>query len=504
MPLIDKESNYLVDSLLDRHGRIVFLNKKDKQLEKLNANSRRSTKFAIIVLNEDMKNEAKKHFGNPLLFSIHEAKGLEYENIILFNIVSSESKKYEEIASGVYQEDLKSDLSYSRAKDKKDKSMEVYKFYINAFYVAITRAIENLYIIEERSSHDFLKLLNLEQYSSELEVVKEESESSIESWQKEASELEKQGKIEQAENIRKEILREKKVPWDVMTNTKYKELQKKVFEDTANKQEKILLFEYCLIYDKKNEMSRLRNMNLKAALHPKRSFMVIKEKYFSSYIRKNYQSVIENTKIYGLNFRNPFNQTPLIAASKLCNPLLIKQLVEQGSDISIRDNNGHNCLQNLLSSILIGTAGEIINDESDIFDSYTLLSSESTSIKIDDRLVKLDPRTMEFFLYNAMIGLFGNPFSILINIERIFESNTLVRVLSKFPDNILKTNRKKRIYISSILSKNEKNKIGQYNRRLFLRITRGRYVLNPDIEVKENGEWVKILDILKIKHVPKT
>ncbi len=35
------------------------------------------------------KPEASKHFSTPLLFSIHEAKGLEYENIVLYRFVSN-------------------------------------------------------------------------------------------------------------------------------------------------------------------------------------------------------------------------------------------------------------------------------------------------------------------------------------------------------------------------------------------------------------------------------
>jgi len=96
-----------------------------------------------------------------LLFTIQEAKGLEYQNIILFNLVSCESKKYEEISAEITKEDLKKELKYSRGKDKEDKAMEIYKFYINAFYVAVTRAIENLYIIEEKSNNRFLELLDL-------------------------------------------------------------------------------------------------------------------------------------------------------------------------------------------------------------------------------------------------------------------------------------------------------------------------------------------------------
>ena len=98
------------------------------------------------------------------MFSIHEVKGLEYEHIILYNIIAYAKQQFNDIASGLLPEDLQQELVYIRAKDKKDKSLEIYKFYINAFYVAITRAIDELYIVEENLDHPFLKLLDLNQY----------------------------------------------------------------------------------------------------------------------------------------------------------------------------------------------------------------------------------------------------------------------------------------------------------------------------------------------------
>jgi hypothetical protein len=450
------------------------------------------------VLNEEMKLEAKKHFENPLLFTIQEAKGLEYTNIILFNLVGSEFKKYQEIASDIVKEDLEKKLVYARAKDKKDKSAEIYKFYINAFYVAVTRAIENLYIVEENINNDFLKLLDIPQYAGAIENIDSVVESDIESWQKEASELEKQGKIEQAENIRKEILNEGYVPWDVISDTKYAELKNKVFNKEASKQEKIELFEYCLICEKFIDIWKLRNINVKATHNLKKSYNVIKEKYFSSYKKNSSEDIIKNTRLYGLNYKDRFNQTPIIAAIKLGNAELIKELVNRGVNTDIRDNNGLTCLQSLLNSIMVGIAGVVMTNEINIYDSFSLLGSEGTIIKVDNKLVKLDPNTMEFFLYNCIVALMAINFGIVSeNSVTTFNAEILKKLLSNLPDNILKPNRKKRNYISGMLSKNEKSKIHQYNRRLFIRINRGAYKLNPDIEIKCNDAWVYLSNALQ-------
>ena len=100
-------------------------------------------------MHPDQKQAAKAHFQTPLIFSIQEAKGLEYDNIILYNFTSDDEERFREITRGVSVDDVSgTELTYSRARDKSDKSLEIYKFHINALYVAITRAVENLYVIE--------------------------------------------------------------------------------------------------------------------------------------------------------------------------------------------------------------------------------------------------------------------------------------------------------------------------------------------------------------------
>jgi hypothetical protein len=45
--------------------------------------------------------------------------------------VSNESQSFNEICRDVRGEDLKKDFIFSRNKDKTDKSLQIYKFYIN-------------------------------------------------------------------------------------------------------------------------------------------------------------------------------------------------------------------------------------------------------------------------------------------------------------------------------------------------------------------------------------
>src|SRR5207237_552095 len=121
---IDKESTALVTPVADHEGRIAGLVKQDEVLAKLDRVARTSARVAVIVLSEEQKAEARRRFSTPLVFSVLEAKGLEYETVILYDLVSTERAAYREIAEGVTQADIDGELTFSRAKDKSDKSLE--------------------------------------------------------------------------------------------------------------------------------------------------------------------------------------------------------------------------------------------------------------------------------------------------------------------------------------------------------------------------------------------
>lgn len=125
--------------------------------------------------------EARLYFNNPLVFSIYEAKGLEYENILLYSLISIKAKKFLEISKGMNRKDLAGNLIYQRTKDKADHSLDIYKFYINVLYVAVTRAIKKVYFIEQES-YSLLNLFALRP-TTELRAINIQ-ESSIADWQK--------------------------------------------------------------------------------------------------------------------------------------------------------------------------------------------------------------------------------------------------------------------------------------------------------------------------------
>jgi CheY-like chemotaxis protein len=80
--------------------------------------------------------------------------------------------------------------------------------------------------------------------------------SSLDEWRQEARRLELQGKQEQADAIRTQILKLKDVPWQVLHGETLRALERQAF-DSDDKQAKLLLFEYALVYQDRTRMQAL-------------------------------------------------------------------------------------------------------------------------------------------------------------------------------------------------------------------------------------------------------
>jgi superfamily I DNA/RNA helicase len=489
---IDKESHYLVESNGHTQGEVLFLQDTASIRQELDSKTKTSTLFAVIVMTTDQKPAAQQQFSTPLVFTIQEAKGLEYENIILYNFLSQEEARYREISKGVSAADLEQDLKYARVKDKTDKSLEVYKFYINALYVAITRAVKNLYWIESSAKQPLLELLGLRDAHASLQLASQNS--SLDAWRQEAHKLELQGKQEQAERIRSEILKQKTPDWQVITTTTLAELKRKALEGN-DKNAKITLFEYALVYEDRDIINALLKAEFKAAKHPDKGMQLLQQKHYSAYSFKKPDAVLKQVHQYGPDFRNLFNQTPLMVAAWMGNTEVIKALFELGADTEKVDGNG-------LTAFQIALAQADRNDayaKKKLADIYEQLEPTSMSIQIDGRLIKLDKNSMEFFMLNLMIALFYRvmPKKMTYRVDG-FSTQDFMSAVEHIPHGVLPERRKKRAYLSGILSKNEVDKDDKYNRKLFYRVLRGAYIFNPKLAIKVENEWVNIYDLLTI------
>jgi hypothetical protein len=494
---VDKESNYLVRSNAHNEGVVVLLEDDEAIKREIDRKTHASTRFAVLVMHPEQKAAVKEHFRTPLVFSIQEAKGLEYENVVLFNFVSGDAERFREITHDVRHEDLIGDeLRFARARDKGDKSLEIYKFHINALYVALTRAVRNIYLIELATDHRLFDLLGLQVARGGLAL--EQYGSTLDEWRAEAHRLELQGKQEQAQEIRSAILKQKEVPWTVLRGEALAQLHASAM--AGDKKARLRLFEYALVYRDQRRLNALQKAGFGPALHPEKGLKELVRNHYMVFDLKQTAPVLRQTEVHGVDFRNCFDQTPLMIAARLGKADLVAQLIERGADTDLVDAAGLNPFRIALA--------QAVEDArycaSRLPAIYARLAPDALSVQVEGRLVKLDNRQAEFLLLNLMMVLFYTRLG-----EKLayafygagLESADFVEALEAFPEHIVPAYRKKRAYVSSVLAKNTLGREEGGNRMLFLRVSRGKYLINPLIGIRAGGEWVSIYDLLRIELV---
>ncbi len=495
---IDRESNFLVQAVGGEPGQVALMPDKDAGKRELDQQIRQSTQFAVLVMRDEDKAEARKHFATPLLFSIHEAKGLEYENIVLYRFISDHRAEFSDIAEGVTKADLAVEtLDYRRARDKGDKSLEVYKFFVNALYVALTRAIRNIYIIESDTGHPIFELLDLNLGQVKLEAKK----STLEDWQKEARKLELQGKQEQAEAIRRTILKQTPVPWPVFNEARLIDTLHKVFrEQLPGSKLRQQLYEYATCQDEAQLASYLLS---EGKFEPAKNFAQHRQsqgrKSYLPYFGKYHKDILKQCTQYGIEHRLPMNQTPLMAAAAAGNLPLVDILLDQGADREAVDHYGCNALHWAMR--------EAFHDQKfacgPFAALYERLAPASIDVNTGDRLVRIDRHLSEYFLFQTLWVLFKTRFT---HPQRrsngAFETQAILDVWQHLPPHVVRPERNKRQHLSGVLSRNEVDRDYAYNRALFKRVAQGWYQFNPQLAVRrrqgEEEHWTPIYAALNL------
>jgi hypothetical protein len=529
---IDRESNFLVESASLQHGQVRLLPAREAMLRELDAQTRASVHHAVIVLRDEDKPAAREHFRTPLVFSVHEAKGLEYPHVILYALVSSQRAAYAEVCEGVTTTDLQGDvLEYRRARDKSDKSLELYKFYVNALYVAMTRAVESLVMVESDTAHPLLGLLRLEVGEAPAATTSVQA-SSRDEWAQEARKLEMQGKDEQARAIREAFLQAKPVPWSPWSEATMRELLPRALDRTQpSTKPRQALLDYALWH---GQQAWVEQLATQAQFAPARSlapgggfarptgsnlvredFIRVKEqalrgvallrqRHLQPYAARNFKDLLRQCEQYGVDHRSPTGGTPLMMAARAGNAALVEALLARGADPLLEDEFGHTPW---LSALSRATEDAEFARQS-IGPLFERIAPPVLDVQTDGRLVRLEHHQGEYWVLSLMLAGFKTQCSTCVRrtlqtykYRQGFFADELNDTLTCLPEHLWKAKRRKRSYVNQVLARAEALSAYQPARRLWVRTVNGHYLPNPLMQLRAHAagdapSWRPVYEVL--------
>ena len=471
---VDQESNFLVEAVAGEPGSVTVLPNDLRVLKRLDDQTRGSTDYAVLVLRDEDKAQARKAFGTPLVFSVQEAKGLEYPNIILFDFVGGSRQMYAQITEGVRPEDLDvAELRYSRIQDKADQSLEIYKFYINALYVAVTRAVSRVILIESDLRHPLLGLLQVP-LGDQAEVLTAKQANRAD-WEREANKLELQGKREQATDIRRRILKQQAVPWEVRTPETLLRMEEQVQANPGDPKLARGLVDFALLHHQDRLLETLRDLKVKPAASYLRNSdkdrrlqrQAVLDKYRRPFESNTLKSILGDCDRYGVDHRTPDNLTPLMLAAEVGNLPLIEALLERGADATQTDVFGRTPHLLALNRAFqdAGYAARTLGAVDERVRPQVL------DVLVADRLVRLASGSAEFLFLSVMLATLPAFHSSLQDPRPSPEElkkrqagyfvDALRTHLEHFPLSVLRETRRPRTYFNQVLARAEVNSVYQ-------------------------------------------
>lgn len=531
---VDRESNFLVRSTAAEPGQVLLVAAKDAAVKALDSATRQSAQHAVIVLRDDDKPAARERFHTPLVFSVAEAKGLEYPHVLLVDLVSSQRQAYAEVAEGVAPADLEGEeLDYRRAKDKADKSLELYKFYVNALYVAMTRAVQTLTLVEADPGHPLLALLGLKAGEATAQPARS---STREEWAQEARKLQLQGKEEQAQAIRDAFLQHKPVPWTPWSRALVEELLPKALDpQNPSSKPRQILFDYAMWHGQHEWITALAKANFAAArqlmdegqfwgagtLLPNRygfrndawerlevltrkTVAAVRQRHLQPWEAKRFRDLLQQADQYGPDHATPVGATPLMMAAVAGNAPLVQALLDKGADPQLRDDFGHTPWDGAVSRALqepgFAAAG--------LPAAFPLLAPAALDVQVDGRLVRLERRQGEYWVLTLMLAGLKTQWSSCVTraMERYkyprgFFAEQLHEVLAQLPAWLWADKRRKRSYVNQVLARAEVSSAYQPARKLWVRASNGHYLPNPALLLRSGDAWKPVYELMALDWV---
>jgi hypothetical protein len=522
---IDRESHFLVQCVSGEPGEVTLVAAGDAALRQLDAATRGSTQHAVIVLRDEDKPAAKARFGTPLVFSVHEAKGLEYAHVVLFDIVSGQRAAYAEVCDGVGADDLREEgFDYGRARDKADRSLERFKFHVNALYVAMTRAIHTLVIVESEVDHPIFGLLGLA--PGELRPPVASRAATKDEWAQEARRLEQQGKGEQARAIRETHLTAGQVPWTPWSRELISRIAPKALaRGVVSAKLRQPLMEYGLWHGQHRWVQDLSLAGYPPAkpLAPLGCFYMngnpfldadrptlpttspkvlasLRNRLLQPWAQPNFKHVLRQCDLFGVDHRTETGATPLMMAARAGNAALIDALLERAADVSMEDEFGHTAWMHAVNRAMEEPAFAGTHLPA-VFDRLAPAFIDVGS----GTMARVERRQAEYWLLTLMLAGMKTQWSFAVfrhlNYEHYEWGSSAVplrQVLENLPLHLWSEKRRLPGYLEQVLERSELKSDHPRSRRLWWRYSTGSYVPNPAMLLRSRAGWRATNDALRL------
>ncbi|AGX88446.1 AAA family ATPase [Candidatus Symbiobacter mobilis] len=517
---IDKESNFLVECASMEEGSAQLLDVRSAGVKELNTRTRTSAQYAVVVLRDEDKPRAREYFSTPLVFAVHEAKGLEYPHVILFELISGQRAAYTEVCEGVRPEDLDvQTLAYNRARDKADKSLEIYKFYVNALYVAITRAVQSLVLVESDLRHPLFALLGLQAGTAPLSAPVARA-STREEWAQEARKLALQGKVEQAQAIQDTFLRSQEVPWKPWTQTLVQELLPKVLNpaDPSNKVRQ-MVYDYALWHGQHMWIRRLYKEAHFAPAQPiwqaweafgrntsAPQVQTLRKRHLQPYTAHNFKDILRQCDQYGVDHKTVVGATPLAMAVLAGNLPLVDALLERGANPALRNEFGHTPWMEALCQAM----DDLQYAKQSLGLLFDRIAPPVLDVQTDERYHPLHHAQAEYWVLSLMLAGFKTLCSDAMGrrdypyykYAQGFFAALFAKVFDTLPLHIWQARRRKGTYINAVLARAERDSTYIPARKLWVRTQVGHYLPNPEMQLRwhdgttQEPVWKAVMEVL--------
>jgi hypothetical protein len=468
------------------------------------------------------------------VFSVHEAKGLEYPHVLLLNLVSGQRAAYAQVCEGVTEADLQpEELDYRRGRDKADKSLELFKFYVNALYVAMTRAVETLTVVEQDTAHPLLGLLGLQLTAMGDAALAPTKASTQEEWAQEARKLELQGKAEQAQAIRSTFLQHKPVPWTPWSRALIEELAPKAMDPkNPSSKPRQTVFDYAVWHGQHQWISALGRAGFAPAkglteagdfwgagtelphrygyLNPawealevliRKTVAAGRQRHLLPWQGKHFKDLLRQVDTHGPDHASVVGATPLMLAATAGNAALVQALLAKGADPSRRDEFGHTAWDMAVSRAM----QEPSFAKTGLPAIFELLAPQALDVQTGGRLVRLQRKQGEYWVLTLMLAGLKTQWSRCIQRKLElwkcpagFFADQLHDVLSELPAWLWADKRRKRSYVNQVLARAEVNSSYQPARQLWVRAKNGHYLPNPDMKLRLGEAWVPVYELMSL------